>query len=144
MCIRDSGMEDPSTASCYGNLGNAYGNAGESEKALEFLNKGLEIDIKIRGSEHPSIAISYTNIGLEYQKIAKHKEADECFEKAFKIQMNAFGDKHPYTAIMAANLLNGQKLLEGTASDAVNSAPAAQNLFVLARGFCFLDVLSQY
>jgi hypothetical protein len=41
-----------------------YQNQGKLDKAIEFGEKALSIQIKVLGEEHPDVASSYNNLGL--------------------------------------------------------------------------------
>ena len=58
-------------------LGRALDNAGLYDKALEYYQKSLAIDLKQLGPEHPSVARSYHNMAYVYKAkkdLAKAKE----------------------------------------------------------------------
>ena len=44
-------------------LGMALGGAGQYDKALEYYQKSLAINLKQLGTDHPLVATSYNNIG---------------------------------------------------------------------------------
>jgi hypothetical protein len=41
-----------------------YQPQGKLDKAIDFYERGLGINIKVLGEEHPNVALSYTNLGL--------------------------------------------------------------------------------
>lgn len=54
------GSQHPDTAQSYNNVGGAYGGMGKLEKALDYLNKALEVWRVAYGEEH-----NYTKITIE-------------------------------------------------------------------------------
>ena len=63
--IKSSGSE---LAECYNTLGGIYKLLGQYDKAIEFHQKALDIDIRIVGEIHPNIAIYYNNMHLFTKK----------------------------------------------------------------------------
>ena len=71
---------------------------GENEKALEFYNKSLEIQIKVRGQDHPDTASTQNSIGNVLQNQGKYSEALEMFDKCLKTREKVLGCNHPDVA----------------------------------------------
>ena len=53
MILSKLGETHPNTAVAYNNLGNAYKNKGEYNKAIEYLEKSLLIFSRQMGNDHP-------------------------------------------------------------------------------------------
>ena len=53
------GENHPDMATSYNNIGNAYCNRGDYDKALEFYQKALKIRFQVLGENHPDVAYSY-------------------------------------------------------------------------------------
>jgi len=56
-----------------GNIGAAYGNEGEYEKALEMFTAALVINEKVLGNDHPNTKNSRDNIDRATRKINNNK-----------------------------------------------------------------------
>ena len=80
-------------------IGIVHRKMGENEKALEYYNKSLEIQIKVRGQDHPVLADTYVNIGVVYKKQAKYPEALNTYHKALAIYEQVHGRNHPDVAV---------------------------------------------
>jgi tetratricopeptide (TPR) repeat protein len=65
----------------YINMGSVCADKGDYDKALEWYQKCLDIELKTLGAEHPSVANSYNNIGLVYANKGDHDKAREWFQK---------------------------------------------------------------
>lgn len=67
--------------------GFAYGNSGNSEKAIEYYKKSLEIKkILYKNDGHESIADTLNNIGLLNNQKGNYQEALSYFQDAFQIK----------------------------------------------------------
>jgi tetratricopeptide (TPR) repeat protein len=60
--IKTLGAEHPKVASTYSNIGTAWKNKGEYDKALEFYQQCLDIQLKSFGPEHLDVASTKSNI----------------------------------------------------------------------------------
>ncbi len=98
------GLEHPSTATSYNNIGLVYDNQGDYGKALEYYLKALAIHEKTLGREHPSTATSYNNIGLVYGNQGDYGKALEYFFKALAIHEKTLGPEHPDIATLYNNI----------------------------------------
>ena len=88
----------------YNNLGVAYGNKGDYDRAIEYYQKALKIDLKKLDPEHPEVAIRYNNLGLAYGNKGDYDRAIEYYQKALKIALKKLGPEHPKVAISYNNL----------------------------------------
>ena len=84
-------------AKSYGSLGNLYNRQGQYERALEYYQKALEIDIKVSGQDHPDVAVSYQNLAAVYQRQGNHVQTKEMVTKAYHIFLKVLGPDHPQT-----------------------------------------------
>ena len=50
--LQVGGQDHPDVAESYTNIGNVYNTQGQYERALEYHQKALEIDIKVSGQDH--------------------------------------------------------------------------------------------
>ena len=85
-------------AKSYLGIGNVYDSQGQYERALEYYQKALEIDIKVSGQDHLDVAKSYNNIGLVYNTQGKYEEALEYYQKSLDIKIRVVGGDHPDVA----------------------------------------------
>jgi tetratricopeptide (TPR) repeat protein len=88
----------------YNNLGLAWQDKGDLDKAIDYLEKALEIDLKLSGEENPKIATYYNNLGLAWKDKGDLDKAIEYFEKALKIGLKLFGEENPSIATYYNNL----------------------------------------
>ena len=66
LAIREKvlGLEHPSTATSYNNIGGVYHDLDDYDKALEYFFKALTIDEKVLGPEHPNTKVVRENIDV--------------------------------------------------------------------------------
>ena len=76
----------PDIATSYHNIGLAWSDKGEKDKALNSYQKCLEMQLKILEEDHPDLVTSYFNIGDTFSKINQFESAIENFKKAFEIE----------------------------------------------------------
>jgi len=84
-------------AASYTNIGNVYRKQGQYERALEYYQKALDIDIKVSGQDHPDVAVSYHNLAAVYQSQGNHVQTKEMATKAYHIFLKKLGPDHPHT-----------------------------------------------
>ena len=73
---------------------------GDAKKAIEYLDKALEIDLKVYGDKHPTVATDYNNLGLAYKDLGDAKKAIENIFKSLLIALNSLSIQHPNTKII--------------------------------------------
>ena len=94
---------------------------GENEKALEFYNKSLEIQIRVRGQDHPDTAATKNkcafllfaqtplfpvlshcfcvcSMAIIYAQLGKHADALTMWENVLQVQVKTLGLEHPVVA----------------------------------------------
>ena len=84
-------------ARTYVNMANVYNSQGHYERALEYYQKSLDIEIAVVGHDHASVAMSYGNMGYVYRSLGKAEEAREMFTKTYSIFLKVLGPDHPHT-----------------------------------------------
>ncbi|CAF3913270.1 unnamed protein product [Rotaria sp. Silwood1] len=96
-------MDHPDTAQCYSNLGLAYGELGQYEKAHEHLHHALELD----RNTNPSLqncATRFNNLGTVYYKQKHFDEAKQHYEQALKLRMQCLPATHDHIAQSYSNI----------------------------------------
>ena len=102
--LKDAIRLDPDYGEAYNNIGMAYYSEGEYDRAIEYYQKALKIDLKKLGPEHPDTAIRYNNIGTGYYSKGEYDRAIEYYQKALKIDLKKLGAEHPKIAIRYNNI----------------------------------------
>ncbi len=92
------------TADTYNTIGRVYDNLGNYEKALEFYNKSLDINLKTIGEIHSETATTYNNIGRVYYALGNYEKALEFYNKSLDITLKTIGEIHSSTAITYDNI----------------------------------------
>ena len=70
---------------------------GQYQKALEYYEKSLKINIATLGEQHSSTGDSYNNIGLIYYSMGQYQKALEYHENSLKINIATIGERHSST-----------------------------------------------
>ncbi|WP_372636502.1 tetratricopeptide repeat protein [Fodinibius sp.] len=81
-------------ADMYNNRGRAYKNMGENQKALDNLDKALNLKQEIYGENNPKIGRLYHNMGVVYGTIRDFKQAKKMAEQAYEIRVQTLGPEH--------------------------------------------------
>ena len=90
----------------YNNIGVAWDEKGDHDRALEFHQKALDIRLRVLGENHPATAGSYNNIGVIWKAKCGFDEALEFYQKALDIYLRVYGENHPATAVSYINIGN--------------------------------------
>ena len=99
-----SGGNDESIATLLNNLGLVWDSKGNYDKAIDYYEKALQINMKALGENHIEVATNYNNLGSAWQSKGDYDKAIDYFEKALQIDLNAFGGQHPKVATRFNNL----------------------------------------
>ncbi len=91
-------------AAGYNNVGIVYSEMGKLKKAIDYLEKALEIKQKVLGKEHPDIAIGYQNIGAIYYDLGNYEQAIAYYKQSESLHLKRFPDGHPELANVYANI----------------------------------------
>lgn len=88
----------PFLANIYTNLGANWCDVKEYDKAIEYHEKALQINLEVFGEKSTHTALSYHDLGVDLT--AKHKfgEALEYHNKALYISLEISGEMHPNVA----------------------------------------------
>ncbi|HHH50720.1 MAG TPA: tetratricopeptide repeat protein [Saprospiraceae bacterium] len=74
------------------------------DKAIEFHEKALKVDLDSFGDKHPTVATAWNNLGQAWYAKGEYDKAIEFHEKALKVYLDSLGDKHPTIATAWNNL----------------------------------------
>ena len=88
----------------YNSLGIVYDNLGRYDKAIEYYEKALVVNLETFGPEHPTVGTLYDNLGGVYDLQGLYEKAIECHEKALNISIKALGPEHPEVATSYNNI----------------------------------------
>ena len=80
-------------------------------KALEFLEKSLDIKQATLPSDHQDVFNSFTNIGLMYWSMGEYAKALPYYERAIEIGQRSLPQGHPYLQAYQTALVEVQKKL---------------------------------
>jgi tetratricopeptide (TPR) repeat protein len=84
--------------------GDLFSHFGEYDKALEFYQQCLKIELKKFGNGHPSVASSYNNIGSTWENKGECDKALEFYQKCLEIDLKNLGNQHPSVATSYLNI----------------------------------------
>ncbi|NGX37205.1 MAG: Photosystem I assembly protein Ycf3 [Chlamydiae bacterium] len=89
-----------------GNLGGAWEDLGEADKAIEYYEQDLAMTKQIYGQKpHPSVAITLCNLGWDWDGLGEASKAIEYFEESLAMKKQIYGEKtHPDVATTLNNL----------------------------------------
>jgi tetratricopeptide (TPR) repeat protein len=106
------GLATPdSRASIIGNMGSAYFNSGEYEKALLHYRQAYQLRLQVFGPRHPVISISLENIGNALAGLGRYEESYEKHLEAYEIVKRAKIPEGVRFAVLLNNIavsLHGQ------------------------------------
>ncbi len=88
------------------NLGNTYGDLGDSSRQKELLEQALVILERHYGKEHVQMAITLTNLANAYGDLGNYKQQKKLLERALVIFEREYGKDHMQIAITLTNLGN--------------------------------------
>ena len=91
-------------AQIFSNLGDLFEHYGEYNKAVEFYQQCLDIELKTLGNQHPSVAISYSNIGEAWDNKGEYGKALEFYQQCLNIELKTLGNQHPSVATSYCNI----------------------------------------
>ena len=76
---------DPSLSTYYHNLGSAFGEQGDYERALTYIHKALDNKLKVQDSNHPHMGALYNNLAALYSELEQNDRAIEYYQKAIDV-----------------------------------------------------------
>ena len=78
-------MIDPQLSSIFNNLGVAFASINTFSKALECVNRALEIDLQTYHVLHPKIGLNYRDLASIYEGAKMYEHALDLYEKAANV-----------------------------------------------------------
>jgi tetratricopeptide (TPR) repeat protein len=95
ICLKGTVSTHTDLAAIYSNLGLVYHRKKELKKALEVLEKALEIDTQTFGNNHESLASTHNNIGMVYRDMDDLNRSLHHLETALRILLRSqAGENH--------------------------------------------------
>jgi tetratricopeptide (TPR) repeat protein len=88
----------------YDHIGSTLVYMGKYEEALVYMQKALEIELKLHGNEHESVAFRFNNMATVYLDQGNHVKAKEIATKAYHIFLKVLGPDHPHTQYLENSL----------------------------------------
>ena len=88
------------------NMGILHKHLGEHQKAKEYYERALSIQLKKLGRDHVDVACTYHNMGSLHHDLGEHQQAKEYYEGALSIQLNKLGLDHVDVASTYHNMGN--------------------------------------
>ena len=92
-------------AKSYNILGEIYRVMGDSDKALEYSTKALEMRESLLGTDHLETAGSFFNLGEIYDVLGDHKKSLEYHKKALEIRQSLLKDENHVEIAMSYGVL---------------------------------------
>ncbi len=99
-------VDDNNRILTLGNLAAIFHVENQLDKALEYNQKIIEINLKRLSPYHYEIGRNYFNLGHILTAMKRYEEAEACFLKAMRIQINVTGANHPRLAAIYGSLGN--------------------------------------
>ena len=110
---------DPSLSCYYSNLGSAFSEQGDVDKALKYMHKALDNKLKIMDPLHSEMGELYSVLGNTYGVLDKHDQAIEFFQKAIDVykqpraqNLRLLASTYENTGLVHASLNDCQKAVE--------------------------------
>ncbi|OQY02505.1 MAG: hypothetical protein B6I26_00530 [Desulfobacteraceae bacterium 4572_130] len=75
-----------------------------NKKAVEYLEKALNSDLKTYEEKHPDVARDWNNLGLAWHSLGKYEKGIKYYEQALKVFEKLLGKDHPSTKTVKNNL----------------------------------------
>ena len=66
----------------------------ENTLARQYIDKALQIQLKVLGNNHPDVATSYINLGFSYLSTDEYDAAIQYLEKALQSWIQILGEKN--------------------------------------------------
>ncbi|UJR12093.1 hypothetical protein I4U23_016271 [Adineta vaga] len=89
-------IETLDLAETYSNIGVLYDQQGETDQALKFTKRALDIRLRLMSPDHMLVGLTYNNIGWIYFNCHEFDKALHFYEKARSIESVALGSSDHY------------------------------------------------
>jgi len=77
---------------------------GNFDKAIEYYEQALKIDLRAFGEDHPNVAIYRNNLGGAWVSLGQYEKTIEYLELALASDLKTYGEDHPSVARDRNNL----------------------------------------
>ena len=86
------------------NMGVLHLNLGDHQKAKEYYEHALSIQLKKLGPDHVDVALTYHNMGTLHNDLGDHQQAKEYYERALSIRLKKLEPDHVDVAFTYHNM----------------------------------------
>ena len=86
------------------NIGNALGQMGRNDEALEKFTVALKIKQNVYGYNHPSMADIHNSVGNVQLAMGNFNASYDAYRDAMQIRSSVFGEDHPSVYATLGNL----------------------------------------
>ena len=93
-------------ARIYHNMGLLHRQLGDYQRAKEYSERALSIQLNKLGPDHVVVARTYHNMGLLHSDLGDYHQAKEYYERALSIRLNKLGPDHVDVAATYQNMGN--------------------------------------
>ena len=77
---------------------------GETEKAVNWTKRALQVKIALRGETSTEVAYTLNSLGIIYQDRNEVSKADSAYSEAYRILQLHLPPSHPHLAVLAGNI----------------------------------------
>ena len=98
------GPDHAEVAGTLDNLGNAWRELGQPEKARDLHERALRIFEREYGPDHAEVARTLTNLGTAWRDLGKPEKARDLYMRALRILYAHFPNGHPHCDLVVHNL----------------------------------------
>jgi hypothetical protein len=75
-------------------LGGIHASAGDYEKAIEVVQRGVAIQERALGPDHPDLALLLGNLAEQYRLVGAYERSLPLHERALAIRERTYGSNH--------------------------------------------------
>ncbi|KIC76879.1 hypothetical protein DB41_DZ00010, partial [Neochlamydia sp. TUME1] len=95
---------NPQDSEVLSTLGIIYRQQGNLDKAAEYCDKALALNLNLYDENDPRMASCYANVGQTYKEQGNLDKAAEYYNKALALDLNLYGENNPQVASCHANI----------------------------------------
>ncbi|MEM7373427.1 MAG: tetratricopeptide repeat protein [Bacteroidota bacterium] len=99
--VRDA---DTVLSSMYTNLASSFYALGQTDTAIQYVRRSIDIDSALLGSNHPLLATGYNNLATYLKFQGQYKLAFSYYQKSLEIDLKHLGESHQHIATIYNNL----------------------------------------